>query len=110
MNKNNQLLQDISVLSFSQQLLSSFRYVNCWNCLTTETQNLTSLNAFNKKYLNNIDLTSLLYGISFSTLKVMSHGTNFTAEKPPRNPWKNQTICTGVCHTRQISRLTILEV
>jgi hypothetical protein len=53
----------------SKQLLSSFRYrsVDCWNSLTPETKNLTSILAF-KKSLKNIDLTSFLYGSSFSSL------------------------------------------
>jgi ribonucleases P/MRP protein subunit RPP40 len=53
----------------SKHLLSSFRYrsVDCWNSLTTETKNLSSINAF-KKSLNKTDLSSFLYGSSFSSL------------------------------------------
>ena len=59
--------------SATSHLLSSFRYrsVDCWNSLPLDIRNLTSTKAF-KKALNETDLSSFLYGSTFTTLQDFS--------------------------------------
>jgi ribonuclease P/MRP protein subunit RPP40 len=59
--------------SATNHLLSSFRYrsVDCWNSLSLEVQNATSIKSF-KTALIKTDLSSFLYGSAFTALSDFS--------------------------------------